>query len=808
MKRAAVRGLLVIIAAAVVAGCASRAYPQGERAAKAGDWDTAVEYFRRAVQDYPDKVEYKIALERAMFSAAGMHQDRARRAEADGRLDEAVREFRKALEYDPANRDMAAHTAALERTIRERIEAAQPKPEIEILREQARQAAAEPLLNPTSREPLNITFTNAQIRDVLNSIGSASGINITFDRDFQDRAISVRLEGVTLEQALQQIMISNQLFYKVLNERTIIVAQDNTQKRQQYEEQVIQTFFLSHADATEVAQMLSGIVRVAGQAVQPQISPNKAANTITVRATAPVVQVIERVIQANDKPRAEVIIDVQILEVGRERAKKYGLDLTQYAIGGVFSPEARPGGTGENAGASTAPDAVAPPPLFNLNTVSQGVSTADFYLAVPAAIVRFLESDSQVKILAKPQLRGAEGQKVSVNLGEEVPVPSTTFTPIATGGANTNPLTSFTYRPLGINVTMTPRVTYEGDIILDLELENSSRGQDVIIAGQALPAFNSRKVTTRLRLRDGESNLIAGLLREDERKSLTGFPGIMRMPLLSALFASNDTNIKQSDIVMLLTPRIIRSHDLTARDLTPIYIGTQSNMALGGGPPPLIGGEPQPEPGAPAGAAQPQPQTPGPAGQQLPPGSGPIPGFTNPATQPAPAPQPAQPAPGTPAQPPPRDVPATPPQTGAPATPFQSPAQVAMTPPADVRVGGGPYTLPISVSGANRLSTLSITLNYNPALVRVSAVTEGPLMRQGGVNATFTQQVDSNTGRVDIAVTRPGDQTGVVGAGIVAALTIEPVAPGLATFSLSGVGTSAGGGMAPLVFTPVSITVK
>ena len=147
---------------------------------------------------------------------------------------------------------------------------------------------------------------------------------------------------------------------------------------------------------------------------------------------------------------------------------------------------------------------------------------------------------------------------------------------------------------------MTPRVTYDGDIILELTLENSARGQDSNIAGQNLPSFFSRKVTTKLRLRDGESNLLAGLLREDERRSLTGFPGVMRLPIVKQLFSNNDSTIKQTDIVMLLTPRIIRTHELRAQDLSPIYIGTQSNMSLTG-PPPTIGGAPEPD-----AAAQPQ----------------------------------------------------------------------------------------------------------------------------------------------------------------------------------------------------------
>ena len=205
-----------------------------------------------------------------------------------GRLDEALREYRKASEFDPSNRSIAARAAELDRELREQLEASRPRPPIEQLREQARRASQEPTLNPTSRDPLNLRFANTSLRDLLNFIGSATGINVTYDRDFQDRSVTVQLEGVTLEQALQQVMLSNQIFYKVLNERTIIVATDNTAKRQQYEEQVIKTFFVSHADATELAQLVNTVILAPQMAIQPRIAPNKTANTITVRASAPV----------------------------------------------------------------------------------------------------------------------------------------------------------------------------------------------------------------------------------------------------------------------------------------------------------------------------------------------------------------------------------------------------------------------------------------------------------------------------------------------------------------------------------------
>ncbi len=826
IRRLASGVVLVALAALVAAGCATgRAFARGESAGQAGDWESAVGFYRQALQDDPDRPDYKIALERAMVAAAAMYTERGRQLEAAGQPDEALRAYRKAQEFEPSNRTLGAKAAEIERLLRDRIEAATPRPEIEKMRQQARRSI-EPVLSPTNPEPLIVNLVNTGLREILSFIGNYSGINVTFDRDFQDRAITLKLEGVSLEQALQQIMISNQLFYKVVNERTIIVAAESTQKRAQYEDQVIRTFFISNADATELQTLLNSLLRVAGMAIQPQIVPNKTANTITIRATAPVVQIAERIIEANDKPRAEVSVDVQILEVSRERAKRYGLDLGSYSAALNFSPESAPSDTAKP---------------FNLNTISQGVSTADFYLSVPSAVIRFLESDSQTKVLAKPNLRGTEGQKLSLNLGEDVPVPSTTFTPLATGGAAANPLTSYGYRTIGIIVDMTPRVTYDGDIILEISVENSARGQDTNIAGQNLPSFFSRKVQTKLRLRDGESNLLAGLLREDERRSLTGFPGIMRLPIVKQLFSNNDNTIKQTDIVMLLTPRIVRTHELRASDLSPIYIGTQNNMSLGG-PPAVIGGDvPVPAPAAPAPAVPitpgvaPSPLTVQPAGTQpaaapvlppgsqrpvVPPGSSPIPGMTMPAAAPPPAAAPSsvvspQPEPDPPAVVPAPAVPApaalaaaTPLAAAAAVPPVQSPARITLSPPSEMRMGSGPYTVPISIAGASRLSTLTVSITYNPALIRVRSVQEGTFMRQGGVAPAFSSQVDEKSGRVDIVITRPGDQTGASTAGLLAALLVEPVTAGTGSLSITGSASVPGGGSAPLQYLPAGITVR
>jgi len=840
LKRRLAIGLVLAV---VVSGCtAGRAFRRGEEAARNGDWDTAVKFFTEAVQENPNRPEFKIALERAMQSASLEHISRARDLEQKDQLDAALLEYRKALENDASNRLAASKATELEKTIRDRIEASRPKPRIETLRAQAR--AVRPLLDPASRDPIKVTFNNASLRDILRTIGDMTGINVTFDQQFADRAYTVTLEGVTLEQALQQIMTANQKFYKITDPRTIIVVDDNPTKRAQYDELVVKVFYISHVEAQELSQMVSTIMRVPQMAVQPTLMANKTANTITVRATAPVVDIIERIIRSNDKPRAEVLIDVQILEVNRARAKQFGINLSAYALGFTFSPEVSPPNTSSNL-----PGAPSQPPPFNLNTITQGVSTADFYMSVPTALVRFLETDSRTKTIAKPQLRGAEGQKLTLNLGDDIPVLSTVFGQAAAGGFASIPQSSFNYRSVGVILEVTPRVTYDGEIILELLVENSTLGGSIDVAGQSVPTFGSRKVTTKLRLREGESNLLAGLLRERDRKDLRGFPGLLRLPVFKQFLSDNDQAIEQTDIVMLLTPHIVRTHELTADDLAPIYIGTQQNIGLGGAPP-LIAPAPAPDAPAPAAAAPttatPRPGVPPPGLPRPPVSSEPGAQPTNPATPPGMFPVPTMPTPGgekpAPATPagttaPPAGAPpapgAQPPgaaatqgvapagappvrDTGtvpapAPADPSATatPAQVILTVPGTVfQIAGGPYTVPVSINNASRVSTVTLTITFNPNVLRVRTVQDGTFMRQGGVGASFTPRIDAAAGRVDIAIARTGDQVGASGSGLLAALLFDAVGSGGSMIQASGVANTPEGGPVAIQFSPVTVTVR
>jgi len=845
------RSALAIGLALVAAGCAAtNAFKHGEEAAKAGDLDQAVAYYRTASQAEPNNANYQIALQRSMQASSRAHFTKAQEYEKQAQLQAARGEYALASEYDPSNRIAIAKIAELDRTLRQQAEAARPRPFAE-MQAQARARAlanAPALINAGSKEPLGITINSARPADAINAVANAGGISVTFDNDVNssvgNRTVTLQAD-LTFEQALNQIMLQSSLAYKVLTDRAIFVFPDTQPKHALYDDQVIQTFPISHADLAQLVQIITAVIRLQGVAggVQPVIQPNVATNTLVVRTTVPMMQIVEAVIRQNDRPPAEIVVDVEILEVNRTRAKSYGLSLSEYAIGGMFSPEVAPnsgnvvtqpgGAAGQTpTNGSTPPSSIVSGPPFNLNTITRGFTTSDFYLAVPTAIVRFLESDSQTKLIAKPQLRGTEGQKLTLRLGESTPVPSTTFTPLAAGGATANPLTSFNYRDVGVNLDITPRVTLDGDIIMDLTVENSSIGRDVLVNGVTAPSFGQRTVTTRLRLRDGESNLLAGLLREDERKSLQGFPGVIHLPILKHLFSSNENSITQTDIVMLLTPHIVRSKgDYTADDLLPIYIGSGQNIGLNG-PPSLIAAVDAPPPtpaAAPAAPPLPANAIPAPGGGFVapPPGSSPIPGTIPIPTPTAPAPAPVMPPPPPVTSPSPSPI--TPqPITPQPVTPQPTPppgaagagaadtpltttgmgaAQVTLTPPGTTfRVGGGPYTVPITVANATRLSTISLTVTFDPARLRVRSVQEGSFMRSGSVNTTFMQQVGN--GRVDITITRASDATGASGTGLLSAILFDPIGAGTVPLNISGVASGPGGTVMSLQLRPVTVTIQ
>jgi len=776
MQRTVAIGVTLVL----LAGCATgRSFRSGQQAARKGEWDAAVAHYRAALAGSPNRVDIRIALQRATLAASAEHMARAKDLETQEQWSAAAAEFRLAADLDPANVFAAAKAASIERRLREEIMAMQPPSRMDALREQAqaRTPGIPTLIDPTV--PITFRFINISVREILTSIGAMAGINVTFVEQIGPqllRPYSIDLQGETLETALGQVLNANLLTFKVINPRGIMVYGSDQAGRTQHDDVFVQVFYLSHVEAAEMSPLLTTLVQTV-PGVRPQIQANKGTNALTVKGTLPVLKLFDQIIKANDKPKAEVMIDVEILEVNRQRVKEMGLNLSQYALGFALSPEARPSAiTGDSA-------------PFNLNTVSQGVSTADFYTTVPSALIKLLESDEHTRVLAKTQLRGQEGAPQSLNLGEDIPVPQTTFQAQIAGGLATTPTTSFAYRTVGIVLTINPRVSFDGEIILEVGVESSSQSANVNVNGQSLPSFGTRKAQTKLRMRDGESNLLAGLIKEEDRQTTQGFPGLNRIPFLRSLFGGTNSRVGSSDIVMIITPRILRSQELTPADLAPMYVGTGGNFGAtmtpptgcgvmsGGGPPaqtqtPPAGGAVTPPPAIPPAASMPPPTGTGRAVGIVPVTAG------DPTAAPVP-----------------------PPATG--------PGRLGVTVPSTpLQMGGQPYNVPVTISNAAGLSSVSLTITYNPAVLRATVVNEGNALRGDGAKTSFVPTIDANIGRIDLAVARPGDTAGASGSGVLASVVFEAIGAGTSQIALSGIGVGPTGQPVPLQFVPATVTVK
>jgi general secretion pathway protein D len=544
------RSLLALpLALALAAGCAtSAAFRAGEKAERLQDYDRAVLEYQKALKDAPDNVQYRRALQRARLRAANDHVAMGRRLAGRGLYNDAMNEYQLALELDP-NAPGAAEGMREVEAERQRGRAS-----LDEAKARAREKALPGLdLGPEAQQPLGLVFRSASLREAYLALGRAAGVNVTFDPSFQDATVSLDLKDVGFEQALNALAAAGRTFHRVVDAKVLNVVPDTATKRREFEQQVVKTFFLSNADVKETIDLLRVVLGAR------RVAPVPGANALTINDTPDKVAAAERIVDTVDKRRAEVVVDVQILEVSRNKLKEYGIYLTS----GLDSE----GVQGIAAGVFPNPDITNP---------SQGPYDRDNLVvsSLPGAVLRLLETDTSTRLLANPQLRVSEGETAQARFGDQVPVPVTTFAAIATGGVQQQPITSFEYKNVGVNIDITPRAHHDGEVSLQLKLEISAVGAD---GYQGLPTFNSRTVNSTIRLRDGETNILAGLILDNERRGLTGLPGLASIPFIGRLFARNEDEVQQTDIVMTLTPHIIRRTEISEQDLRSFLVGGEAS---------------------------------------------------------------------------------------------------------------------------------------------------------------------------------------------------------------------------------------
>jgi len=415
-----------------------------------------------------------------------------------------------------------------------------------------------------SDEKIVLRFpVEVSLRSIYQALGKHARINIIFDEQFRDAPFSIELVDMSFEQALYYLCMASKNFYRIVDEKTVVVAPDLPQKRAQYELNAIKTFYLSNINAEEIRAQFMQILRTSmGRA--PILITDKNLNSVTIRDAPEVLELAERLIQLWDKPKGEIILDLEIMEVSRIRLKQLGVEL-QTELGENYMGIRYRGVDTEDEGWQSLKD-------LDFTKVE------NFQVSLPAAILQFLESDADTKIISQPKLRGIDGEEMTYLVGDKIPIPRTTFTPIAAGGISQQPVTNFTFEDVGIDVKITPRIHIEREVTLELEIKIKSIGG----TGFAnIPIIATREVKNIIRLKNGETNLLAGLLKDEERKIHSGIVGLKNIPILGGLFSSTDQTVQQTDVILTITPHIIRTIPISEEDMKPLWVGLESVTPTG-----------------------------------------------------------------------------------------------------------------------------------------------------------------------------------------------------------------------------------
>ncbi len=730
---------LLVSAAIFLIGCpkANDDYNAGRKAEAVQDYDTALVHYERALRAEPTNAEYKLREMHTRYADGQFHLEQGQKALQKGDLQLALTEFQKAQSLDPSNTaadQQLKHTMEL---LSAKAAAAVPRVVDPNVLSDSDLLTEAPRLKPISLEPINLKMTNDS-RIVFETIAKLAGLSVVFDPDFTSRRIPTELPNVTLEQALDVVALESKAFWKPLTSSVIYVAPDTPQKRKDVEDELVRTFYLSNTltpqDLTEIVTGLRTLLDLR------RVQQVNAQNAIVIRDTPDKLALAAKIIRDIDKAKPEVLIHVQVVSASVDRLRDLGI-LPGQSMSLTFNPTCavqptNSGCTTSSTGSTTSTTtASGSPPQIALNML-RNLSTADYSLTLPGATANAILTDNKTRIIQDPEVRVSDGEKATLKIGSRVPVATGSF---QTGGvgvstaATISPLvnTQFQYIDVGVNIDVTPRVHPDGDVSMKLSIEVSQITGTSNIGGINQPVIGSKKVEHDIRLKDGEESVLGGLIERTETKNLNGIPGISQIPVFRYLSSDISNEVEEDEVLIVLTPHILRFPSIEANNLATVSAGTDSNPHVS-----REGGDQQPS------SSSAQPASPFASSQAAAPAA---------------------------------------PQAGAPAATPQlhfEPASVMLKP-------GDSKTLGLAVTNVSDLYSIPLLIHYNPAVIQVEEVVNGGFL--AGSNSqeiAIVQRIDAQRGDIIVSATRQPNTPGVNGSGTLLGIVVRGVAPGTSALQI------------------------
>jgi general secretion pathway protein D len=753
---------------------------RGETAELKQDYDTAYEDYLKAQQKNPKDLRYQTRLDRMRFQAAAQHVDRGRVLRQNNDLAGALNEFSRALQIDPGNEAAAQEIQITQNLDRKSSTGLVPTPADTSFQRDLASIAGPMELKPVSDEPITLHMVE-DTKNLYTAIGKLAGLNVLFDPDYVSRRVPLDLDRVSLPDALRILGIEASTFYKVLTPDSIYVAQNNHQKHADLDDLAVQTFYLSNpaqqADANEIYTALR-------QLLPPDIKsffvPSQ--NAIILRGTHDELTLAGKVLNDLDRARAEVVVDVAILEVNRDKTRRLGITLPQSI---TFTPQSGTTNSTSTTSTSTTTGTTTTNSDFTLNTLGNFKAT-NLAVNLTGATVDALLSDSDTRVLQNPSIRATDGQQATMKIGSRIPVATGSYSAGAATGitAGIGVQTQFSYQDVGVNIDMTPTIHLNRDVTLKLTVEVSNHSGDVTISGVTEPIIGQRSTKTTIELKDGEPCLLAGIITKQDNATISGTPGLAQVPFLKYFFGSNFKENAQDEVVFILIPHIVRESVLTRQNTRLIDTGTTNDIQLRRSSAALDQLFPDssvvpPPPSSTTSAANAAVAMAQQLNQQTLPPSPKNPTAAGPATPTTPAAAVPSPGPATPGT-----------VTGPIAKPDVTagpPVSLVVVPQNSNQTVGSTFVTSIVLTNARDLASVPLQVQFDPKVLQLVNVEAGGLLGGDGQPVALVHR-DEGNGVLNISASRPPGAAGVSGEGQVCLMTFKAIAPGDSKLALVKVG--------------------
>ena len=723
----------------LAAGCpkSTQQYNAGQKAENIQDYDTALAYYQKALAGDPRNATLRIRVDQMRFEAGESHIKKGLALREKGDLQGAAAEFQRASTIDPSS---PVALQEFRRTLDEINDLAHKQDQQALdmgdSGSDSELASSAPELKPLPNTSISLKMTN-DVKIIFDTIGKLAGITITYDPDLPARRISVDLNNLTLQQALDIVCLQSKTFFKPITENIIFVAQETTQKHKDYDEQLVETFYLANTvQSQDLTEITNGLRQVLNLTKVQQLNSQ---NAIIVRDTADKLAIARKLLKDIDKAKPEVVIQVEVLSASTDRLRDLGILPGQSASINFQTP-----GTTATTTPATGSTTPTTPNSIPLKGFSFGA--ADYNVTLPGATANFLLTDTATKIIQNPEIRSIDGQPAKLNVGSRVPIATGSFQAgVGVGTTSVNPLvnTQFTYLDVGVNVNITPRVHPNHEVSLKVSIEVSQVNSFATIGGIQQPVIGQRKIEHDIRLREGEVNILGGLFEHIDSKTVNGWPGFAQIPFIKYLTADNNNHQTENDVLIVLIPRIVRMPDWTRANLRPISTGVEQNITT-------RRDRDIRTPTAVPPQQVPAQQTPS---AQVPVQQSPAAGISSPATD----------------------------QTGG--ANVQG-ARLRFDPQTVNLAPGQTATLGISVDNVADLYSIPMILQFDPTVISVQDVQHGGFLSSGNQEIAIVKGGDESKGQLMIAATRQPNTPGVSGSGTLLGLVVKALKPGNTNLSI------------------------